>query len=206
MGNFWQRWHISLSTWLKDYLYIPLGGNRKGLLRTCINTMIVFVICGLWHGAAWTFVVWGALHGLLITGERIVSKVNKGWIKIPHLFSISYTYAVICISWVFFRANTMADALYILRNAPVGIKNFILPNYIFATFSKLFITNTWEIGIVLFCLVAIVLLELASTRASLTTLFHKQPAAIRFSLYTVVVALIILLRNVGPTEFIYVQF
>ncbi|WP_306698070.1 MBOAT family O-acyltransferase [Treponema endosymbiont of Eucomonympha sp.] len=83
IADFWRRWHISLTTWLKDYIYIPLGGNRRGLFRQCVNILIVFALSGLWHGAAWNFVAWGILHGLFQTIERLVRNCKSSYIKLP---------------------------------------------------------------------------------------------------------------------------
>jgi len=106
--EFWRRWHISLSTWFRDYLYIPLGGNRKGLGRTYINLFIVFFITGLWHGASWNFIFWGLFHGLFLILERSkVLNTGKWPIFVRHL----YVLVTVIIGWVFFRAETMAEAV-----------------------------------------------------------------------------------------------
>src|SRR5690554_3817938 len=105
--EFWRRWHITLSTWFRDYLYISLGGNRKGSWRTYIHLIIVFFITGLWHGASWTFVFWGLFHGMFLIIERVLE--NKH-LKVPALLSHVYVIFVLNISWVFFRSDTMADS------------------------------------------------------------------------------------------------
>ena len=113
--NFWRRWHISLSTWFKDYIYIPLGGNRVGKMRGYMNLLITFTISGLWHGANWTFVIWGILHGFILCAERacgIAKKQFRGWKKLMHWFM---TFGVICLGWVFFRANNLSDSVAIFR-------------------------------------------------------------------------------------------
>ncbi|MFK8011155.1 MAG: MBOAT family protein [Marinicellaceae bacterium] len=118
-SDFWRRWHISLSSWLRDYLYIPLGGNRKGSSRTYINLMITMLLGGLWHGAAWTFVVWGGLHGLYLAGERVlVSRLGhqnlwKHWV--PKLMLGILTYFLINITWVFFRAQDFGTAMRMIE-------------------------------------------------------------------------------------------
>ncbi len=106
--EFWRRWHMTLSTWFRDYLYISLGGNRKGNWRTYINLIIVFLITGLWHGASWTFVVWGLFHGAFLIIERIL--INKSIKLSSPIFSHLYVILVLSISWVFFRSNTIGDA------------------------------------------------------------------------------------------------
>jgi alginate O-acetyltransferase complex protein AlgI len=102
--EFWRRWHISLSTFLRDYLYIPLGGNRLGTARTYANLMAVMVIGGLWHGAQWTFVIWGAMHGLMLSWERLTA--SRGWFKgVPRPLKIAFTFTIVLFTWVFFRAE-----------------------------------------------------------------------------------------------------
>jgi len=117
---FWRRWHISLSTWFRDYLYIPLGGNRVSVTRRYVNLVIVFFLCGLWHGASWNFVIWGLWHGSFLVLERVTSARTPGsgdgsgararpiW---PHV----YTLAVVMIGWVFFRADTLPGAIAFLK-------------------------------------------------------------------------------------------
>jgi alginate O-acetyltransferase complex protein AlgI len=106
--EFWRRWHISLSSWFKDYLYIPLGGNRLGLHRTYINLFIVFFVTGLWHGASWNFVVWGLVHGLFLVIEKLTEKHFPH--KLPSLLQHGYTLFVVMMAWVLFRADNFAIA------------------------------------------------------------------------------------------------
>lgn len=108
--EFWRRWHISLSTWLRDYLYIPLGGNRGSSLRTGMNLFIVMVLGGLWHGASWTYVTWGALHGLLLVGERAVGR-KSFYSRLPRPVRITLTFLLVCLTWIVFRANSIPHAL-----------------------------------------------------------------------------------------------
>jgi D-alanyl-lipoteichoic acid acyltransferase DltB (MBOAT superfamily) len=113
--EFWRRWHISLSTWLKDYIYIPLGGNRKGAFRQKLNLLITFLLSGLWHGAAWHFVIWGLLHGIFQVIERsIPERLNAMLNKVP-VVRICVTFLLVSLTWVFFRANTTGDAFFIIR-------------------------------------------------------------------------------------------
>jgi alginate O-acetyltransferase complex protein AlgI len=108
--EFWHRWHISLSTWLRDYLYLPLGGNRRGPARTFVNLFIVMLLGGLWHGAAWNYVVWGALHGVLLAVERLRGKTAL-YGRWPAPLRVATTFLVVLITWVFFRAPDLAAAL-----------------------------------------------------------------------------------------------
>lgn len=135
--EFWRRWHISLSSWFRDYLYIPLGGNRKGLARTCINLFIVFLATGLWHGASMTFIFWGIYHGIFIMIERfwlkdLLKKNPHPWIN--HL----YTILVVMIGWLFFRADTVGSAFLMLKTMFVPTTGFWNPR-IFANNKVLFL-------------------------------------------------------------------
>ncbi len=119
-SDFWRRWHISLSTFLRDYLYIPLGGNRLGAVRAMINLVIVMFLGGLWHGAAWTFVVWGLLHGSYLAIERLIKAVFKETPKWAESFVFQLllgltTYLAVLVAWVFFRASDFTVAMRMLR-------------------------------------------------------------------------------------------
>src|SRR3954463_8348430 len=108
--DFWRRWHISLSTWLRDYLYIPLGGNRLGEGRTYVNLMTVMLLGGLWHGASWNFVLWGAIHGGMLAFERAQGQ-DSSHRRLPTSLRIAITFFIVCLSWVFFRAKTLGQAV-----------------------------------------------------------------------------------------------
>ena len=112
ISEFWRRWHITLGRALSTYVYKPLGGNRRGLARTCVNLFLTFLVSGLWHGAAWTFVLWGALHGLFVVAERVLDKPLK---KIPKPVRVCGTFLVVTVLWVLFRADGFAQALEVWR-------------------------------------------------------------------------------------------
>ena len=126
IAEFWRRWHISLSTWFRDYLYIPLGGSRVSFSRWCMNTMIVFLVSGLWHGANWTFVIWGVLHGVW----QIIGRLKNNLLKKKydntffHVVSVLITFMLVNFAWIFFRANTVSDAITICRGLFVKMDNF----------------------------------------------------------------------------------
>jgi alginate O-acetyltransferase complex protein AlgI len=116
-SDFWRRWHITLSSWLRDYLYIPLGGNRHGEARTYLALMATMLLGGLWHGASWAFVVWGGLHGLYLCAERVLRRRFAGYAPGP-LALIGFgllTYALINVTWVFFRARSFDKAWLVLK-------------------------------------------------------------------------------------------
>lgn len=118
-SDFWRRWHISLSSWFRDYVYIPMGGNRRGLLRTEVNLAVTMLLCGLWHGASWTFVVWGGLHGLYLLSERFIRTQmpeSKTWSKTPVKILVALmTFVFVCFAWVFFRSKTFYQAFLIIQ-------------------------------------------------------------------------------------------
>lgn len=113
LQDFWRRWHISLSSWLRDYLYIPLGGGRGGLAKTCRNIMITMLLGGLWHGAAWTFVAWGALHGAVLCLERILGALKAP--KLAPLLGLLVTFHIVCLGWILFRSESFTLALSFLQ-------------------------------------------------------------------------------------------
>lgn len=115
MKDFWSRWHISLSTWFRDYLYIPLGGSRGGAMMTARNLFLTMLISGLWHGAAWTYLIWGAMHGLAYVVLRPVEATEWYQLKVPRLAKRVGVFLFVCVTWIFFRAASVRDALLILR-------------------------------------------------------------------------------------------
>ena len=168
MGEFWRRWHISLSTWFRDYVYIPLGGNRVGKARNSFNLMATFLLSGLWHGAAWTFVAWGGIHGAALTGERAAQGSSKpknqgqrgdaipGGERLfpgPIVFSkIVLTFGIVCCGWVFFRAGTISDAFGILARmftktfsaaSLAGVDSFISAHETTMVILILFVAIEW---------------------------------------------------------------
>ena len=196
-SDFWRRWHISLSTFLRDYLYIPLGGNRAGVARAAINLMIVMFIGGLWHGAAWTFVVWGVIHGVCLVLERALRAAFKEaeWTRtlgVQVLLGVA-TYAIVCVAWVFFRATDFATAsrlvLAMLGALPSG--DAILPT-----------RELIQVGLVtLGLLIAHWLLRNTTLEAVVT----KAPRAVLAGVWTLMICSIILTQGNGHA-FIYFQF
>jgi D-alanyl-lipoteichoic acid acyltransferase DltB (MBOAT superfamily) len=139
LGDFWSRWHISLSTWFRDYVYIPLGGNRHGEALLYCNLLTTFVISGLWHGAAWTFVVWGLLHGLAICASRWAERSAWYRDRVPALGKQVVVFAFVCFAWIFFRAPTMADATTVVR----GIASATWEDPRFPPLAWLLVASVW---------------------------------------------------------------
>jgi alginate O-acetyltransferase complex protein AlgI len=120
LSEFWSRWHISLSTWFRDYVYIPLGGNKVSSARLNFNIFVTFVVSGLWHGANWTFVVWGAIHGIFLILEKYIVKCKSKFVdsttSFPSILTIPSTFIIVCFAWVFFRSDSLDAAFFILNN------------------------------------------------------------------------------------------
>ena len=204
--EFWRRWHISLSTWFKDYLYIPLGGSRKGKFRHYQNIMIIFLVSGLWHGASWNFVIWGFLHGIYQVLFLLTSKFRKALSNIlnldkipiiPNLFRIIITFIAVDFAWIFFRANSFSDAIYIIKNLFVFTTPFEP--------SKLGITDfSFQVGVG-----AIILMELIhffQRSEKSYKIFMKFPLPIRWVAYYGLILVILVFGAFGSGEFIYFQF
>lgn len=207
--DFWRRWHISLSTWFKDYIYINLGGNRKGLLRTCFNLFFIFFLCGLWHGASMNFVIWGMYFGLIISIEKIIFYLIKKYnlkIKIPFLIKNFYANILVLFGWALFRSEKLQDSIYIYKNMFVGFKNFFSLNYIFATMNQVFSNNLLEFCIALFCLLSAIFIEIISYKKGLSNFITNLSGFKRWSIYIIIITSIIMLQNSNIEEFIYFQF
>lgn len=196
-SDFWRRWHISLSTFLRDFLYIPLGGNRRGPARAAINLVIVMFIGGLWHGAAWTFVVWGLIHGVFLMIERIAKAVT-GDVVFSHtlvrrLMLGLGTYAVVCFAWVFFRASTFGGAAKIIQSMVGGASHGDA------------ILNSREILQVAVVIAALLLVHWTMRDTDLETTVTRLPRAVVATLWTLMLSAIILTQGSG-NAFIYFQF
>ena len=207
ISNFWRRWHITLYNWFRDYVYIPLGGNKLGQPRHYLNILIVFTLSGLWHGAAWTYIIWGLIHGIYLVTENILGKFIK--IKLPGLIKIALTFSLVNIAWIFFRAKNLTDALYIITHLQSGfgsllihIKNFDLTavkNYLLYQNGNLGLTNT-SIAALMLIITILFIFEKKSNS------FFNFPRPLRWAI-NVAICLTILNFSIGIKEpFIYFQF
>jgi D-alanyl-lipoteichoic acid acyltransferase DltB (MBOAT superfamily) len=213
IAEFWKRWHISLSTWFKDYLYIPLGGNRVSIPRWYFNLFFVFLISGLWHGANWTFIIWGALNGFYLVFAEITKDIRN---KINHALRISRTsfiptittFLLIAFAWIFFRANNLGSATYIIRHLFSEIPSE-LAGIIKGT-SEFQIKNLGITPAQLFIsLLLIVLLEVVhmyQRKKDISEIFKAFPPYLRWSAYFAIVLSILFLGVFDDRQFIYFQF
>jgi len=191
-AEFWRRWHISLSTWLRDYLYIPLGGNRKGTGATYRNLLVTMLLGGLWHGAAWTFVLWGAYHGLLLALHRAIPWPAWTGHRALHPVRVAATFLLVCIGWVFFRAQSLADARLILGRMFAPAPGAVLAPEVAALVAAI--------------LAAVLAAHLVATFADVPRFARRLPAPLAG---LAMAALLLLAQVLAPDSggaFIYFQF
>ncbi|WP_342039373.1 MBOAT family O-acyltransferase [Pontibacter indicus] len=217
--EFWSRWHISLSTWFRDYLYIPLGGNRVVKWRWYYNIFIVFLVSGFWHGANWTFIVWGALHGFyqifgFLTAKQrdtAVELLGLGRNRIFYKFiQVGTTFSLVCLAWVFFRANNISDAWYITTHMFSGFGESareIMFNVNGAWIKYLLFNqppNT--IALSLFFIIILLVIEYFHRKDLLNSGVNSLPTIARWGFYYFLLITIITLGVFKSNEFIYFQF
>lgn len=199
-SDFWKRWHITLSSWFQDYIYIPLGGSRSGARRTAINVMIVFLLSGLWHGASWNFVIWGAMNGLFLIVFDKIFKLHKST-RIKRIFAALLVFTSWAISLIFFRAQTFADAMLVFKN--MGFSN---TDQLYR-----FGLNSMEFSFSIYLILGMMLYEIVAEKQGdkLLERFYASKPVLRWSLYFVLVLSIIFLGFYGSANdnaFIYFQF
>lgn len=202
--EFWSRWHISLSTWFRDYVYIPLGGNRKGKFRTNLNLILTFLVSGLWHGANWTFVIWGGIHGILQVIEKAFFKNST-----VRKFSFTWFLRVILVfflcsfAWIFFRANTLAEANLIIANLFYGCTNPV----------QYFLNGFYDIGLSMetlfipaISLLILGLYDFFSLKTDVIQWISSRNIMIRYSIYFAMLIFIMLFKSSAEAAFVYFQF
>ena len=195
--EFWRRWHISLSTWLRDYLYISLGGNRLGKMRQYLNLMITMLLGGLWHGANWKFVVWGGLHGAALAIEKAVQSV----VRIPSNFFIRLlggllTFHFVCFCWIFFRASSFENASEVIHQITSSFNITIIPE----------VVAGYRIILLLMVLGYLLHLFPRKVDAGIENGLSRSPLFIKSLVLAVAIYLVIQVRSAGIPPFIYFQF
>ena len=189
--DFWRRWHMSLSRWLRDYLYVPLGGNRLGRARTYINLMITMLLGGLWHGANWTFVAWGGLHGAYLAVERLlgIDKLERDQLTSGQAWLRRIlTFHLVCLSWVLFRSPNFHHAAKTVWRI--------------LTFAQGETLNLAPLA----CILSIIVLQTVKLKIDFHMIFMRRPMLARWTVYASVALLIVALSTARSPEFIYFQF
>lgn len=212
VSQFWKRWHITLTRFFTKYIYIPLGGSRRGIVRTCANTLIVFAISGIWHGAAWTFVIWGLIHGTILVFERLTGRFIE---RAPKVLGQIITLGVVNIAWVFFRAGSLKDACDMIVKIFTGgfgkldarITEYVSELAEVSIFSKLDVAGVMDIvpGIFVFALLVISLIFVWKENNVQKVLAEVTLAKKRI-IITVIVLVWSLVSLTGHSEFIYFYF
>ncbi|CAN5269130.1 MBOAT family protein [soil metagenome] len=190
ISEFWKRWHISLSTWFRDYLYIPLGGSRVSFLKICRNLFIVFMISGLWHGADWKYLIWGLIHGVLLIIFLTLKKLKIN-IRGYSFLKWFITFNLVCLAWIFFRANTVSDAVYILEKI-MSVKGFTY------TAGSIMVFNE-----IVYCIIIILCLLFGEWYLRASSQFSN---AKKISIAASLIIACYFLGIFNETQFIYFQF
>ena len=201
VSEFWRRWHISLTSWFRDYVYIPLGGNRKGAFRKDLNLLVAFFLSGLWHGSSWHFVLWGTVHGLAqIIEARFKKQLDKlRETKAGTLFCILYTDMVFIVALVFFRAPSVSDALYAFRHFFDGIGR----GTFFLNRMQLW---TADAAVMLLSVILLFVFDAVNMKKDVIGLIGKKKPVVRYSVYIAMLLIIMLFKASGNAEFVYFQF
>ena len=212
--EFWQRWHITLSTWFRDYVYIPLGGNRTVKWKWYYNLIITFLVSGLWHGANWTFVIWGALHGSFLIfaiifaqpKEKINQFIKNRNIFLNKIFDVSITFILVAFAWIFFRSNNINDAIYVISNLNFNVTELLNLDELSMQFRGLGLFKEDIIK----CMFLILMLCLYSTYERSEDVWkklQKKPRWIRWSIYYILVyGILFVAPHSNVNNFIYFQF
>ncbi|MDD3055570.1 MAG: MBOAT family protein [Aliarcobacter sp.] len=210
--DFWRRWHMTLSRFLRDYIYIPLGGNKNGNFRTYVNLMATFVIGGFWHGAGWTFLFWGFLHGLALCIHRVWTKLGfKMWTWLAWLITFNF----VNVAWIFFRAKEWDDAIKVLKGM-VGLSGFIIENITLTNLIKLdpetlklisIVGNVSKIDMILYILIVFLSIFILFIKNSieLTNKFRMNNYYILFIVFCFLTSLLFI-NSIKETEFLYFDF
>lgn len=204
--EFWSRWHISLSTWFRDYLYIPLGGNRVSKLRNIVNYMITFLASGLWHGANLTFAAWGGIHGAGQVYEKAfgVENYDNKRKDVYWYIRVATVFGFVTLAWVFFRASNFRDAIYVIKNMFVGIT--ALKSYFASGMEALSITPLMIIRIIMVYLAPLLIYDFISLKTDICEWIGQRSIFVRYAFLIILIAIVMVYGYVGQSTFVYFQF
>ncbi|MBR6208065.1 MAG: MBOAT family protein [Oscillospiraceae bacterium] len=212
--DFWKRWHISLSSWFMDYLYIPLGGNRKGKVRKCINLMIVFLVSGLWHGAAWNFVFWGFLHGAYQIIGTLTAESRRKLSALLHidrheklrdLLSVAVTFVLVTFAWIFFKADTIGDGFRYIQCMLFNHGGGFSARALISDIKMLFQLKATLITFIV-AIGSYILFALIDRKADFCRFMGGRRTVTKFVLYTLFISFIIVFASTNVADFIYLRF
>lgn len=179
--EFWSRWHISLSTWFRDYVYIPLGGSHCSTAKNCRNLIVTFLLSGLWHGAGLHYVVWGALHGLFQCGEKFLLPARKNYSKILDALSVVLVFIFCNFAWIFFRAGSTQDALWMIAHMFDGISSPV--SYLITGYRQSGISDKTDLVAIMFALAILAGFDFVDSKQDCIELLKKQNLLLRWSVY-----------------------
>lgn len=216
ISDFWRRWHISLTTWFRDYVYLPLVTNQGRRRRLYSSIFLTFLISGIWHGARWTFIVWGALNGLYILVSIWTRNIRKKlcaslglerWPRLHASIQIAITFSLVCFGWIFFRANSLRDAFYVIRHLPTGVRHFP---------GNLWIEETWAnvppgqprsyFLVAGLSIIFMQFIHLIQPHRSIRLMLSEKPIYFRWAIYYALILSIFFLGEFQARQFIYFQF
>jgi alginate O-acetyltransferase complex protein AlgI len=215
IGEFWRRWHMSLSSWFRDYVYIPLGGNRATPLRTDFNLLVTFVLSGLWHGANWTFVVWGGINGLYLVLSKRTQKIRDRLVtfagldkypRIHRMIRVLLTFSLTCLAWVFFRAANLTEAIHILIGIFTGTAAFLKSILTGHMVSAHLGMSVIDLSVVLACILFMECIQSHRNGRDVRILVQQAPAYTRWAFGILILWSVLLLGVFQSRQFIYFQF
>ena len=199
--EFWNRWHISLSTWFRDYVYIPLGGNRCSKVRHCLNLMITFLISGLWHGASWTYVIWGGIHGVALSIESLIHTKSDKISGLKKIVSTLLVFIFCNFAWIFFRAESFEDAIFVITHIFAYLRT---PSTFLENDINLSVVNLIKIIITLLILA---IYDYSATKIDVIDYISNKKLIFRWFIYILLIWTILLFMPIATSsEFIYFQF
>ncbi len=197
ISEFWQRWHISLSSWFRDYVYISLGGNRVSQSRNYFNLFVTFLLSGLWHGANWTYVIWGSLNGLYLIAQKYLGERFR--VRVAHVWAVAVNFVLVCLTWVFFRAASLSDAMRVLSSIAregldwAALRPYVLSNSMHLTLVAVFI------GLLCFC-------DWLAFGGGAVRFKPMRPLIWRPALTVLALTAVLIFGRFANTQFIYFQF
>jgi D-alanyl-lipoteichoic acid acyltransferase DltB (MBOAT superfamily) len=216
IADFWRRWHISLTTWFRDYVYLPLVTRQDGRRRLYSSILLTFLISGIWHGARWTFVVWGALNGLYILVSIWTRNLRRKlrnilglerWPRLLASLQITITFSLVCFAWIFFRANSLSDAYYIVKHLFVGVGHFLTNLWLQETWANVLPGQPLPYSLIAgLSIIFMGFIHLIQPHRSIRLMFSEKPIYFRWAMYYALILSIFFFGEFQARQFVYFQF